>query len=71
MRHIEKQGNLLSRKERPRAYDRTTYAYRISLVRDMRVKFSNKAVSTPSIGAEVIRKTIRPVSYTHLTLPTN
>ena len=59
MRRIEEQGKLFPRKERESAYGHTTYTYRISLVRDRRVKFSDKAVSTPRIGAELIRNTIK------------
>lgn len=59
MGHIEKQGNLFSRREYEKAYRSITYAYRISLVRDRRVKFSGKPVTAPGIGAEVIRNTIK------------
>jgi DNA repair protein RadC len=59
MRHVEKQANLFSREKCANPYRHTTYTYRISLVRDRRVKFSSKPVSTPRIGAEVIRNTIK------------
>ena len=59
MRHIEEHGNLFSREKCANTYRRTTYTYRVSLVRDRRVKFSSKPVSTPGVGAEVIRNTIR------------
>ena len=58
MRPILKQGNLFSMEDYQRAYRVTTYAYRVSLVRDRRVRFSSRPVTDAQRGAEVIRETI-------------
>jgi DNA repair protein RadC len=57
MRKKEKQADSPSKKECSKAYCHATYAYRISLVKDKRVRFSSKAVTASGIGAEMIRNT--------------
>ena len=55
---MAKQGNLFSTKGHEKTYRSITYAYRVSLVRDRRVRFSSKQITDTRLGAEVIRETI-------------
>ena len=63
MRHIKREKDLPER-ENANTYHQTSYAYRISLVRDRHVRFSSKPITTPEIAARVIGNTIQKAGQT-------
>ena len=58
MEKREIQGNPPLDEKHATRYCHTTYAYRISLVKDKEVSFSSKPVSASNTGADAIRDTI-------------
>ncbi|MFH1674275.1 MAG: JAB domain-containing protein [Pseudomonadota bacterium] len=63
MRRIKREKDLPEQKN-ANTYRQTSYAYRISLVRDKHVRFLSEPVTEPGIGARVIRNTIKKAGQT-------